>query len=76
MSKKIKYPNGVTYIEGKLSSHEEDEFYRQMTPKRILCSGQVNLATSLASIANCHSAALGDRPPLCLCGLGGVTSVL
>jgi hypothetical protein len=33
------------------------------------CSGQVNLATSLASIANCHSAALGDRPPLCLCGL-------
>jgi hypothetical protein len=25
------------------------------------CSGQVNLATSLASIANCHSAALGVR---------------
>ncbi len=36
MSKRIKYPNGVIYIEGKLSSHEEDEFYRQMTPKRIL----------------------------------------
>ena len=29
MSKRIKYPNGVIYIEGKLSSHEEDEFYRQ-----------------------------------------------
>ncbi len=38
MSKRIKYPNGVIYIEGKLSSHEEDEFYRQMTPKRILRS--------------------------------------
>ena len=38
MSKRIKFPNGVTYIEGKLSSHEEDEFYRQMTPKRILRS--------------------------------------
>ena len=38
MSKRIKFPNGVIYIEGKLSSHEEDEFYRQMTPKRILRS--------------------------------------
>jgi len=38
MSKRIKYPNGVIYIEGKLSKHEEDEFYRQMTPKRILRS--------------------------------------
>ena len=38
MSKRIKFPNGVIYIEGKLSKHEEDEFYRQMTPKRILRS--------------------------------------
>ena len=38
MSKRIKFPNGVIYIEGKLSRHEEDEFYRQMTPKRILRS--------------------------------------
>jgi hypothetical protein len=38
MSKRIKYPNGVIYIEGKLSSHEEDQLYKQMTPKRILRS--------------------------------------
>ena len=39
MSKRIKYPNGVIYIEGKLSSHEEDEFYRQMTPVRRQTNG-------------------------------------
>jgi hypothetical protein len=38
MSKRIKFPNGVTYIQGKLSKHEEDAFYQQMTPKRILRS--------------------------------------
>ena len=38
MSKRIKYPNGLTYIEGKLFKHEEDQLYRQMTPKRILRS--------------------------------------
>ena len=38
MSKRIKFPNGVIYIEGKLSSYEEDQLYRQMTPKRILRS--------------------------------------
>ena len=38
MSKRIIYPNGVTYIEGKLFKHEEDQLYRQMTPKRILGS--------------------------------------
>lgn len=38
MSKRIKFPNGLTYIEGKLFKHEEDQLYRQMTPKRILRS--------------------------------------
>jgi hypothetical protein len=27
MSKRIKYPNGVIYIEGKLSSHEEKKLF-------------------------------------------------
>jgi len=38
MSKRIKFPNGVIYIEGKLFKHEEDQLYQQMTPKRVLRS--------------------------------------
>ena len=59
MSKKIKYPNGVIYIEGKLSKHEEDEFYRQMTPKRILHARKLrpNQGSSI-SVKSASSSAL------------------
>jgi len=35
MSKRIKFPNGVIYIEGKLSSYEEDQLYGLTTYSRI-----------------------------------------